>query len=171
MKSTAMPTGIGQQAPDFSDFVAANRPRWVRAAGKILGDMAEAEDVVQDALTGAWKLWNRQALSHPNTYMYRAVTLNAIKRRMRRRLSASVDPAQTPAPPQTPGPWLDPLELEQAIQRLPPPQQAVIRLRFYMGLTFTQIGRNLSMSSNTVASRCRYALANLRQSLKHMKGN
>jgi RNA polymerase sigma-70 factor (ECF subfamily) len=61
---------------------------------------------------------------------------------------------------------LDPIEMEQAVEGLPPPQQTIIRLRFYMGLTFAEIGKSLSISMNTAASRCRYALERLRRVLR-----
>jgi RNA polymerase sigma factor (sigma-70 family) len=60
---------------------------------------------------------------------------------------------------------LDALELERAVASLPPAQQVVIRLRFYLGLSFREIGANLSISTNTAASRARYALAGLRRRL------
>ena len=59
---------------------------------------------------------------------------------------------------------LDALELERAVASLPP-AQVVIRLRFYLGLSFREIGNNLSISTNTAASRTRYALAGLRRRL------
>jgi RNA polymerase sigma-70 factor (ECF subfamily) len=61
---------------------------------------------------------------------------------------------------------LDPLELERAIELLPPAQQTIVRMRYYLGLSLAQIGRSLSISSNTAASRCRYALAALRKTLR-----
>ncbi len=62
------------------------------------------------------------------------------------------------APPQ-----LTAWELERAILDLPPPQQAVLRLRFYAGMSFREISQSLAISMNTAASRCHYALAALRR--------
>jgi RNA polymerase sigma-70 factor, ECF subfamily len=56
--------------------------------------------------------------------------------------------------------------LERALRGLPETQQAVIRMKYYLGLSFREIADSLSISANTVASRCRYALACLRQTLK-----
>jgi len=56
--------------------------------------------------------------------------------------------------------------LERLLAELPAPQQAVLRTRFYLGMTFDQVGRTLSISANTAASRCRYALATLRRRMK-----
>jgi DNA-directed RNA polymerase specialized sigma24 family protein len=40
---------------------------------------------------------------------------------------------------------------------------AFIIRTYYLGFSFIEIGRSLSLSANTVASRCRYALAALRR--------
>ena len=53
---------------------------------------------------------------------------------------------------------IPPGELEMAIGGLSHAQQAVIRLRYYGGLSFREIGNSLGISLNTAASRCRYAL-------------
>lgn len=157
-------------AASFAAFVQEHRPELVRAARRIAVDAAEAEDVVQDTLTALWRHWARRRPDDPPAYAFRAVTLNAIKRRMRRRRTAPLeaagdvlDPAPAAAEP------LDPLELERAIADLPPAQQVVIRMRYYLGFSLAQISRNLSISSNTAASRCRYALAALRKTLSGQK--
>ena len=97
-----------------------------------------------------------------DAYMFRAVDWNAVKRRARRRKNVSLDTV----PEARDENRLDPLELEQAVAGLPPAQQTIIRLRFYMGLTFAEIGKNLSISMNTAASRCRYALERMRRVLR-----
>ena len=61
---------------------------------------------------------------------------------------------------------ITPDELERALAGLPPTQQAVLRMKYYVGLTFREIGEALSISANTAASRCRYALATLRRTLR-----
>jgi RNA polymerase sigma-70 factor (ECF subfamily) len=48
---------------------------------------------------------------------------------------------------------------------LPDDQQQVIVLHVWGELTFPQIGELLDISSNTAASRYRYALAKLRESM------
>jgi RNA polymerase sigma-70 factor (ECF subfamily) len=148
----------------FAAFVQRHRAELVRAASRIAVDSAEAEDVVQDTLMALWRRWQHRLPDDPPAYAFRAVTLNAIKRRMRRRPAAPLEAANDlPAAPTRAAESLNPLELERAIARLPLAQQTIVRMRFYLGLSLAQIGRNLSISSNTAASRCRYALAALRK--------
>ena len=146
---------------NFADFVERHRAGLVQSARRIAVDAAEAEDVVQDTLLALWPRWHDHPPTDQAAYAFRAVTLNAIKRRMRRRKWTTLDAAAgIPAPPP-----IDPVELESIIARLPAAQQVVIRMRFYLGLSLVQIGRSLSISSNTAASRCRYALAEMRKTL------
>lgn len=60
---------------------------------------------------------------------------------------------------------VDPFDLDEAISALPLAQRNVIRMKYYFGMTFGQIGISLSISSHTAASRCRYAIAKLKRLL------
>lgn len=156
-----------QRQERFAEFVAAHRPEFVRVAYRVLRDPAEAEDVVQDTLANLWR--QADAPEDLAAYAFRAVRLNALKRRERRRSHQSLDEAPETAATGRAELPVDPLAMERAISRLPPPQQAVVRMRYYLGLSLAEVARALSISSNTAASRCRYALATLRQSLRHHK--
>lgn len=57
--------------------------------------------------------------------------------------------------------------LRHALNALPDDQREVIVLHVWGQLTFSQIGELVGMSANTAASRYRYALAKLRQSMFH----
>jgi len=55
--------------------------------------------------------------------------------------------------------------LRRALEALPSDQRQVMVLHIWGELTFSQISDLLDLSSNTVASRYRYALAKLRDSM------
>lgn len=55
--------------------------------------------------------------------------------------------------------------LKHALDALPDDQREVVVLHIWGELTFSQISELLSISSNTAASRYRYALAKLRDSV------
>ena len=162
----ALTTTPGVRRDRLEALLERDRSRLVRIACRILGDRDEAEDVVQQTLLGAWRALRNGEIRQPSSYLARAVRWNAIKRRARR---GRVVPMEAPPDAVTdlnsPTGRLDAHELERAIASLPPAQQVVIRLRFYLGLSFAEIGKNLSISTNTAASRTRYALAGLRRRL------
>jgi RNA polymerase sigma-70 factor (ECF subfamily) len=55
--------------------------------------------------------------------------------------------------------------LRRALEALPNDQRQVMVLHIWGELTFSQISELLDLSSNTIASRYRYALAKLRDSM------
>lgn len=153
---------------ELEDWLPARRAGWVRTATSILRDPQEAEDVVQDTILAV--LQRGQRVQRPEAYVARAVYWNALKRRARRRAHLPLEAVprgavESPGRPSAET-LLDSFELEQAVAGLPLAQQTVIRLRFYLGLSFAEIAENLSISINTAASRSRYALANLRRMLR-----
>ena len=159
-----------RQEDQFQAFVAEHRPLWLKLAGRVLENKEEAEDVVQETLVILWEKRNDLEVENPGAYAARAVWLNAIKRKTRGRnilpLEAIAEPAM-PEPFSETGEWseLDPLELEDALMELPEAQRVVIRMKYYMGLSFREIGETLQISLNTAGSRCRYALEALRELL------
>lgn len=158
MESIVTTTPYGRK--EIERWVEKRRSQWIRTAYRILRDRDEAEDVVQETLMAV--LRQQENIRRLDAYMSRAVDWNAVKRRARLRRNVSLDTVHEPSDESR----LDPLELEQAVTGLPPAQQTIIRLRFYMGLTFAEIGKNLSISINTAASRCRYALESMRKVLR-----
>jgi RNA polymerase sigma-70 factor (ECF subfamily) len=164
-----LPLGTTRDAID--GWLAEQRPSLIRTAYSILRDRNEAEDVVQHTMLAVWQRARREQIRSPGGYLARAVYWNALKRRARMRTEVSL--AAVPDPGVTSGSVaddrLDAFELEAAIAQLPATQQTVIRLRFYLGLSFREIGGYLAISTNTAASRTRYALANLRKLLDPRK--
>ena len=66
--------------------------------------------------------------------------------------TADVDPAER-------------LALEGAIRQLPAEQREVVHLHVFEGWTFQEVADTCGESINTIASRYRYALARLRETL------
>jgi RNA polymerase sigma factor (sigma-70 family) len=161
------------QEEGFQAFVTAHRELWFKLAARVLENREEAEDVVQETLAFLWEKRQVLSIENPGAYVARAVWLNSIKRRTRRKIGLSLDEVPEPAAAEVLSQEgeLDPRHLERAIQALPPSQQTVIRMKYYMGLSFKEIGETLKISLNTAASRCRYALASLGKSLEGHENN
>jgi RNA polymerase sigma-70 factor (ECF subfamily) len=158
-----------QQEEAFQAFAVKNRELWLKLAYRVLENREEAEDVVQETLAILWEKRDLLQLEKPGAYAARSVWLNSLKRRTRGRKHLPLEEVAEPATDEDDEPedWeeLDPLELEGALQQLPEAQRTVIRMKYYMGLSFKEIGETLKISLNTAGSRCRYALQALREAL------
>jgi len=165
------PMTLFRQEDQFQAFVAEHRPLWLKLAGRVLENREEAEDVVQETLVTLWKKKDDLEVENPGAYAARAVWLNAIKRKTRGKKAIPLEEIAEPAAPEPSEgteEWseLDPVELEDALMELPEAQRVVVRMKYYMGLSFREIGEALQISLNTAGSRCRYALETLRELLE-----
>lgn len=123
---------------------------------------------MQQTALAVWRAAAAGRIGEQERYLYRAVRLNALRHRARQRRMGRLDETAAIADRESADPWdeIDPLTLERAIGDLPAAQQTVLRMRYWLGMTFRQIGVELNVSMNTVASRCRYARETLRGVLK-----
>jgi RNA polymerase sigma-70 factor (ECF subfamily) len=145
-----------------------------RLAFLLLGDAAEAEDAVQDALVSAFRGLARFDETRPFRPWLVRIAANQAKNRLRslaRRLArlermARRDPewvhGATPAEAAPPSPPDAPAELWRAVRRLGEADQEVIYLRFYLGLNEAETAASLQVATGTVKSRLHRALSRLR---------
>ncbi len=166
----AQPMQVFRQEEDFQAFVYEHRSLWLRLAYRVLENREEAEDTVQETLAILWEKRHDLEVENPAAYAARSVWLNSIKRRSRKKPQIPLEEIAELQAPEEEGPGeglgdLDPLELEEALMELPEAQRTVIRMKYYMGLSFREIGEALQISLNTAGSRCRYALETLRELL------
>ena len=148
-------------------LVSVDRSALLAAARRLMGDAHQAEDVVQDTLAAVVAKVRRDPPRHLRRYVFAAVRRNALKARARRKLQAYLgDAAEAVVDAYCDeDDRLSPELLEEAIEGLPPAQQAVIRMKYFTGMTFRQIAAALSISINTAASRCRYGIAAMRKAI------
>lgn len=159
----------------FEEFAAARLPALLRYAVLLCGDREEARDIVQEVLTRALVKWARiGALGEPYGYVRRMVTNEFLSLRRRRRLwtvplgRAALD---GPGAPQAPPVSGTDDELWQLLGTLPGRQRAVIVLRYYEGLSDSEIAEVLGCRPGTVRGYASRALAALRIELTDSTGN
>ena len=155
-------------APEFDAWVAARGPALLRLAYVLTGNAADAEDVVQDALSRALPRWDRIAGVEDVDAYVRRMVVNAHTswwRKFRRRESpvAEVSPAGRVAGPDE-GPQPDESgRLWTACQALPEAQRTAVVLRYYEELEYDEIAALTGVREGTVRSRVSRGIAVLRE--------
>ena len=132
-------------------------------ARRLLGSDADAEDAVQQTFLNF--LRSRQALARAeNPRAYALASLRRAVARLRDRRGTEELSDDVAAPVADTGDARAE-QLDQAVALLPIEQREVLALKLDGELTFDEIGAALGISPNTVASRYRYALQKLRDTV------
>jgi RNA polymerase sigma-70 factor (ECF subfamily) len=142
---------------------------------RILGDRAEAEEVLQEVFLQVWTQADRYdaARCSPRGWLLmltRSRALDRLRRReaRRRREEESVEEGRLAVEPDGTG-RLEAAErqsrVSSALGLLSPEQRHCIELAFYEGLTHTQIAERLKAPLGTVKSRILLGMSKLRQAL------
>ena len=139
-------------------------PALYRAALGLLGSRTDAEDAVQDVWVG---LVRRRPgrVRNVRAYLFAALRHAALRRARTRLRGRSLNQVPEPVSPAEDPPSDRGVRLERALRSLPPEQREAIVLKVDTGMTFAELGEVLGISSNTAASRYRYALEKLRHAL------
>ena len=155
----------------FEEFAAARLPGVLRFAGVLTADRALAEDVVQEVLIRVHARWNQiDAMDRPELYVRKMIVNEFLSWRRRSwrlvlvgrgldvgdRLSRdhlSQDHAVAHA---------ERAALLAELGKLPRRQRAVLVLRYYEGLSDTEIAEVLGCTPGTVRGYASRALAALR---------
>lgn len=150
---------------ELGDLLGSCRPRLLRFALMLSGGVHTAEDLVQSALTQAYRHRDRVlAADHPEAYL-RKIVLNEYLSWRRLRSSRELPTALL-----TDSPGAEDLSARQAqrdaawrlLARLPRQQRAVLVLRYYEDLPDDEIAALLNCSPGTVRSNASRGLAALR---------
>jgi len=146
---------------DSAAFFTARRPRLQRIAYRMLGSVAEAEDVVQDA----WLRWHgaeREAVREPEAFLVRTVTRLCLDV-----LKSSRIKREEYIGPWLPEPFIDPadedddditLPLMLAMERLSPLERAAFLLHDVFDMEFDEVAEAIGRepaACRQLASRAR----------------
>ncbi|MER5491019.1 SigE family RNA polymerase sigma factor [Streptomyces sp. LE64] len=146
---------------DFDAFYAATVKRLVATVYVVTGDLAEAEDAVQEAYVRAWQRWSRLTRSgDPLPWVRRVAIRLAISawRRTRGRILAHF---RHGPPRDAPEPTEDRVALVAALRELTPQQRRVVVLHHLLDLPVAEIASETGASSGavrTMLSRARRTL-------------
>jgi RNA polymerase sigma-70 factor (ECF subfamily) len=142
---------------------------------RILQNQADAEDIVQEVLSQAWRQASRYDAARGNVAAWlltlaRSRAIDRLRAR-RARPDRGAEPAPADIADRTVSVDLQLLSAEQvarvraALDALPLLQRLAIELAYYEGLTHTEIAERLEQPLGTVKTRIRLAMMKLRESL------
>ena len=147
---------------EFTEFAHASWASLYRTAYLMLGDAAEAEDLVQTALAKTYAAWPKVRDVKAAPGFARTVLVNTASSWFRRRSWRNERPTEAlPDVVEERDPSDRPAVMS-ALAALPPRQRAVIVLRYYEDLSVAQAASALDISEGTVKSQTSDALARLR---------
>src|ERR1700754_4620663 len=140
-----------------------------RHARRLTGDVARAEDVVQETLLRAWQHPEvaddneRSARAWLFTVARNIVIDESRSARFRRELSMPDDVgAFEGACPDEVDAAMDRLLIGDALARLTPEHREVVRRSYFLGCSTAEIATDLGIADGTVKSRLHYALRAVR---------
>ena len=150
-------------------------------AYRVVGQRADAEEVVVEAFTQAWRDASRFEAARGSvaawlTMIARSRALDLVRARGRRdKLAAraalsGLDAGPAPSAGENPADRAEDDErrrmVRQAIEALSPPQRQAIELTFFEGLSQSEIAARLNEPLGTVKTRVRLGMQKLRESLR-----
>lgn len=170
--NTVVTNGGSGVSDDFSEYVAVRGPAFLRLAYVLTGNAADAEDVVQDALSRALPRWSRICEAEDVDAYVRRMVVNAHVswwRRFRRKESpvevVRDDRPQVHDTADTVLAGMADERLWRACTELPRDQRVAVVLRYYEQLSYAEIADLVGCAEPTARSRVFRGLAALRELL------
>jgi RNA polymerase sigma factor (sigma-70 family) len=161
---TEAEVGAASEREDFGQFVAAEGTRLVRACLLLTGNVADAEDLAQEALSRVLERWSDVSLMEsPAGYLYRtAMNLN---RTRLRRLSVAARRFFDREQNDDLSIAEDRLDILREVAALPHQQREALVLVEWLGYTAEEAGSLLGIKGVSVRARLHRARAGLRRAL------
>jgi RNA polymerase sigma-70 factor (sigma-E family) len=150
---------------EFADLVHACWASLYRTAYLMLGDPAEAEDLVQTALAKTYANWRRVRSVEAAPGYARTTLVNTAASWFRKKGWRNERPTEVLPEGFKAGHETDLSERRtviDALGTLPPRQRAVVVLRYYEDLSVAQVAHALGVTEGTVKSQTSEALNKLR---------
>lgn len=162
MTEPTVADGDGDDAPDFAAWVGPHLRSLTMVAIREVG-RADAEDIVQQALTRAWQRRETFDAERGSTRVWLVAVLLDQARRHRRRHSLrtrTLDKVPDSADPD------ERVDVERAVRSLPQRQRQVITLFYLADLSVNDIAAALAIAPGTVKSQLSDARGALKSKLE-----
>jgi RNA polymerase sigma-70 factor, ECF subfamily len=158
------------QLADLEALYDSHHRQAIGLAYRILGDVGDAEEVVQEVFLSAWRSGHTYDPARGSTHtwilsMVRNRSIDVLRARRRRPVQPLVeglDPPDTEDVPTQAVSNVDADAARVALNSLPPEQKQVIEMAYFGGLSHTEIATQLAAPIGTVKGRIRLGLDRLR---------
>jgi RNA polymerase sigma-70 factor, ECF subfamily len=149
----------------FHALVDRHSQRLYRVAVSLVGNAADAEDVLQEAFIGAFRgLRGFEGRASVKTWLTRILVMQAAQfRRSRKRKQAEAMPDSVAAASKSAEAGMD---IQAALGQLSAEHRQVLVLREYEGMSYEEIADVLDVPRGTVESRLHRARNEMREKLK-----
>jgi RNA polymerase sigma-70 factor, ECF subfamily len=142
-----------RDAHGFDEFYRDTSLRMVRYGYALTGDLAEAQDMVQEAYTRAWRHWHKVA-AHPAPEGWLRLTIARLATDRWRRISGWRAALIRTGPPEpAPPPSENTVLLTTALLRLPVHLRQAVALHYLFDLSVAQIAAETGAAVGTVTAR------------------
>ena len=160
-------------APRLSDLETLYDVHHRQAIGlayRILNDLGDAEEIVQEVFLSAWRSAHTYDPSRGSTHtwilsMVRNRSIDVLRARRRRPVQPLAEDVDLPDPADVPtqaASNVDAQTARDALDALPPEQKQAIELAYFGGLSHTEIAIQLAAPIGTIKGRIRLGLDRLR---------
>ncbi|AJT41556.1 RNA polymerase sigma factor SigE [Psychromicrobium lacuslunae] len=162
--------------PSWEEVVQNHSAKVFRLAYRLTGNKYDAEDLTQEVFVRVFRSLANFTPGTLDGWLHRITTnlfLDQARRKSRIRFDALAEDAESRLPGRDPGPErsfefnnLD-LDIQQALDALPPDFRAAVVLCDLEGLSYDEVAEALGVKLGTVRSRIHRGRTMLRESLAH----
>ncbi len=162
--------------PTWDDIVQTHSARVYRLAYRLTGNQHDAEDLTQDVFVRVFRSLSTYTPGTFEGWLHRITTnlfLDSARRKQRIRFDALPDEAadrlagHEPTPPESYDARHFDVDVQNALDSLPPEFRAAVVLCDIEGLSYEEIAATLGIKLGTVRSRIHRGRAQLRAALDH----
>lgn len=153
-----------RDSDSFDAFYTATRQRLLHQMYAMTGNLADAQECVQEAYARAWQRWGQVSTYDDPEAWVRTVAWRVAVNRWRKAKNAMSAFVRQGAPEPVPEPSIDNVALVAALRQIPEVQRRAIVLHHLCGLSVEEVAQETGAPTGTVKarlSRGRTALAGL----------
>lgn len=155
-----------RETADFDAFYEGSRTRLTHQMYAMTGNLADAQECVQEAYTRAWQRWSTvKSADNPEAWL-RTVAWRIAASRWRKTKNGFAAMARHGRPPPVPEPSPDSVALVAALRQLPEVQRRAIVLHHLVDLSVEDVARETSSPVGTVKARLARGRAALAEILR-----